>query len=483
MQHAPIALFVYNRPLHTRATIEALQKNTLSRDSELFIYSDAAKDETSQQDVKAVRDYLRTVDCFKTITIIERDENWGLARSIIDGVTTIVNTYGNIIVMEDDLITSHSFLQFMNDALTFYKEEKRVWHISGWNYPIATDGLNDVFLWRAMNCWGWATWADRWQYFEKDAERLIETFTPSDIQRFNLDGCQNFWTQVLQNHSHQSNTWAVFWYATIFQHQGLCLNPSRTFVQNIGIDGSGNNSGDQDRYRTMLNNAQTVTFESAILENTTALEKIKAFNKKLERSVKHRTYLKKSVLIAKVFLKYPLNYLRKFYRLFALRIRYPSAFIAGDTYISYDDIKLITLAKNSYVGHFTTLYVRNFSQAHNNSFFALGENSSIGEHNNIRASGGSIIIGDNCLISQNVSMIAADHAFEKGTLIIQQKWNEEKTNIIIGDDVWIGANSVILPGVTIESGAVIAAGSVVTKDVKHNTIVGGVPAKYLKERS
>jgi len=79
----------------------------------------------------------------------------------------LLNEYGKIIVLEDDLLTSPYFLKFMNEALEYYKNEKKVWHISGWNYPINNEGLDDVFFWRTMNCWGWATWADRWQYFEK----------------------------------------------------------------------------------------------------------------------------------------------------------------------------------------------------------------------------------------------------------------------------------------------------------------------------
>ena len=173
---------------HTKQTVEALQKNELASESDLFIYCDNAKNEEGQKIIDEVRNYVDSVDGFKKVTIIKREKNWGLANSIIDGVTKIVNEYGKIIVLEDDLVTSPYFLKFMNEALEYYKNEEKVWHISGWNYPINTDGLDDVFLWQLMNCRGWATWADKWQYYEKDVDKTIKEFSKEEIKRFNLDG-------------------------------------------------------------------------------------------------------------------------------------------------------------------------------------------------------------------------------------------------------------------------------------------------------
>ena len=280
MNLSPIVLFVYNRPDHTRQTIEALQKNELAKESELFIYSDEAKNDDARKSVDEVRKYIEKVDGFKKVTIIKREKNWGLANSIIDGVTKIVNEYGKIIVLEDDLVTSPYFLKFMNEALEFYERDDKVWHVSGWNYPIDTNDLDDVFLWRLMNCWGWATWANRWEYYEKDVNKLIASFTKRDIEKFNLDEVENVWGQVLANKKNKINTWAVFWYATIFKHSGLCLNPSKTFVINIGHDGSGVHCGDNDAYKhneLCLN--KSFKFINDTQENIIALERIKSFYK------------------------------------------------------------------------------------------------------------------------------------------------------------------------------------------------------------
>ncbi|WP_418181137.1 glycosyltransferase [Aliarcobacter lanthieri] len=280
---APIVLFTYNRPEHTKQTIEALQKNELALQSELFIYSDGGKDEKSWNEVNEVREYLKTVKNFKNITLIFQEKNIGLADSIISGVTKIVNEYGKIIVLEDDIVTSQYFLKFMNEALDFYEKEDNVWHISGWNYPISDENLNNTFLYRTMNCWGWATWKDRWNNYEKNPSKLISTFTQKDIYEFNLDNATNFWEQVIKNNNKQMNTWAIFWYATIFKNHGLCLNPTQSFVENIGFDGTGTNTGYRNNYSNNLYRQNyELRFENNLIENRTATDRIKLFYRENE---------------------------------------------------------------------------------------------------------------------------------------------------------------------------------------------------------
>ncbi|AJI54235.1 glycosyltransferase [Francisella philomiragia] len=302
---APIVLFVYNRPWHTQQTIEALRKNKLAIDSELFIYSDAPKNEGTIEKVQQVRDYIKSIDGFKKITIIEREKNWGLADSIIDGVTKIVNQYGKIIVLEDDIVTGTYFLKFMNDALEFYQNEEKVWHISGWNYPINTESLDDAFLWRVMNCWGWATWANRWQYYEKNVDKTIGEFTQEDIKRFNLDKSENFWEQIILNKEGKINTWAIFWYATIFKNSGLCLNPAKTFVENIGHDSTGEHCGSSDSYKSNeLSFKKNVEFTKDIKESMIAVQGVKEFFSLLKKPFYYRVINKLSrTLIQRNLLK------------------------------------------------------------------------------------------------------------------------------------------------------------------------------------
>lgn len=274
---APIVLFTYNRPWHTQQTIEALQKNELAKESELFIYCDGAKNDETVEKVNEVREYSKSIDGFKKITIIQRDRNWGLADSIIDGVTSLVNQYGKIIVLEDDIVTSPYFLKFMNDALDFYEDEENIWHISGWQYPIESDCSHDTFAWRMMNCWGWATWSDRWSFYKKNPFELIQKLSKYDKYRFDLDGIGNFWSQVENNNAGLLNTWAIFWYATIFQKNGLCINPAQSFVENIGFDGSGTNTGYRDNYARILNQKENFDFTDNIYEDIQALNLTKEF--------------------------------------------------------------------------------------------------------------------------------------------------------------------------------------------------------------
>jgi len=270
-------LFVYNRPLHTRQTVEALQKNDLAKDSDLVIFSDAPKNAEAVEAVREVREYIGTVTGFKTITIVERDRNWGLANSIIDGVTSVVNKHGRIIVLEDDLITSPFFLDFMNAALENYKEDEKVMHISGYMFPIDNAGLPETFFLRTASCWGWATWDRAWMHFEKNPERIMGEYTKQTINRFNLDGAYDFWTQVELNAAGVMDTWAIFWYESVFKEGGLCLHPKYSMVKNIGHDATGEHCRDTDTFGVQLANKTITEFERNHEEDVLALERTKAF--------------------------------------------------------------------------------------------------------------------------------------------------------------------------------------------------------------
>lgn len=274
---APIVLFVYNRPTHTRQTVEALQKNALSTDSDLIIFSDAPKKPEAAEAVREVRQYIHQIEGFKSITIVERENNIGLARSIIDGVTKVVNMYGRIIVLEDDLVTSPYFLNFMNMALETYQDDDKVMHISGYMFPIDNTGMPETFFSRTASCWGWATWNRAWRHFEKNPKRLLSEYTEQTIHHFNMDGSYNFWAQVEQNDRGLIDTWAVFWYASVFQKGGLCLHPKFSMVCNIGHDETGLHCGKSDTFAVQLADKPIVYFERNLVENALPLNRIKSF--------------------------------------------------------------------------------------------------------------------------------------------------------------------------------------------------------------
>lgn len=268
---APIVLFVYKRPWHTKKTIEALKKNVLSSKSELFVYCDAPRNEFDEEKVAEVRKYIKTIEGFKNVVIIKREKNWGLANSIIDGVTTIINQYGKIIVLEDDHVTGTYFLRFMNEALETYKNEDKVFGITGFAYPLKTvNNINNTFFLKDEGCWGWATWRRAWSYFEKDTNKLIQTFTKEMINTFNFEGSMDFWSQVIQNKQGKIDSWAIYWYATVFLNNGLYLHPKNSFVQNIGLDGSGVHCTESCDFDTVVTDNYDILFERDIKESELA---------------------------------------------------------------------------------------------------------------------------------------------------------------------------------------------------------------------
>ncbi len=285
---APIVLFVFARPDHTRRTLKALAANDLASQSDLFIYADAARNIDEVGRVSAVRALIYDVKGFRSVSVIERKTNYGLARNIIEGVTQVCVRHGCVIVLEDDIETSPHFLTYMNLALNKYSHDPKVWHVSGWNYPIDPEGLEDAFFWRVMNCWGWATWADRWQHFHKDPVQLIQTWSAQKIDRFNLDGSYEFWNQVKLNFSGEIETWAIFWYATIFDRKGLCLNPAKSLVHNIGHDGSGENCGDSYIFSHVDYPDKIEHFPGRVEESKLAVQKVSSFYSGLQRSVTKR---------------------------------------------------------------------------------------------------------------------------------------------------------------------------------------------------
>jgi hypothetical protein len=248
---APIVLFVYNRPFHTQQTVTAIQNNELAEDSELFIFSDGSKSESDLEQVQDVREYLQTIKGFKNLTITERKTNIGLAQSIISGVTEIVNRFGKVIVLEDDLITSPFFLRYMNDALDFYHDERRVMHVSAGTYPIGDFCKDDTYFLRVSLCWGWGTWKRAWDKFDRQID-VMQQFNSRMILRFDFDGTYNYWEQLELNRTGKFNTWFVFWYANVFLNNALVLFPARSLVRNIGHDGSGVHSGKTDVYDVKL---------------------------------------------------------------------------------------------------------------------------------------------------------------------------------------------------------------------------------------
>lgn len=292
MSLAPIVLFVYNRPWHTQQTVKALQNNNLADESILYIFSDGAKNDTEIENVEKVREYIKTIDGFKHITILERDKNYGLANSIISGVTEIVNKHGKIIILEDDLVTSRYFLSFMNDALEFYKDESKVISIHGYIYPIKSD-LPETFFVKGADCWGWATWKRGWDIFEDDSKKLLDELKDKNLEKkFDINGSYAY-TKMLSNQIEKKiDSWAIRWYASAFLKDKLTLYPGRRLVCNIGLDGSGTHSGNTNLYGTVVTNRPVKLINIPIRENKFVLKELEKYFRTTKKNIIKRIFYK-----------------------------------------------------------------------------------------------------------------------------------------------------------------------------------------------
>lgn len=285
---APILLFAYNRPRHLQHTVEALAHNPLAQESELFVFSDGARTEDDRKDVELVRSYIHTIEGFKTVHRIERDRNYGLAANIIDGVTDIVNRYGRVIVLEDDLVTAPSFLQFMNDALDTYADEPRVGHIQAYDFT-QNPRLPETFLIKFTGSWGWATWQRAWQHFNPDGQYLLNELHRRHLtRRFDFNGKYGFTRMLRRQVEGKNNSWAIRWNASLFLQDILSLNVGRSLVQNEGFDGSGTHCGADHLY------------EARLYKERLRVEKISPVTENLEaRKIFERYYARTNSLWAK----------------------------------------------------------------------------------------------------------------------------------------------------------------------------------------
>ncbi len=302
---APIALFTYNRPDHLRKTIDSLAKNTLAKESDLFIFSDGARhslDEggwSEKEKVEQVRKYIHTITGFKSVIIRESETNKGLAASIIFGVTELVHTYGKVIVLEDDLITSPHFLSFMNKGLDMYETENTVGSIHGYVYP-HTGELSETFFLKHTSSWGWATWKRSWDLFEKDGTKLLaELNTKNKLKEFNFGNTYDFSGMLQRQIDGKNNSWAIRWYASLFLNDKLSLYPGISLVQNIGQDGSGTNMKGSGKYYVRIAEKEPELYKILANKNELAAKSISNFFNSLKPSLMRRIIRKLKTIIKK----------------------------------------------------------------------------------------------------------------------------------------------------------------------------------------
>lgn len=473
MQHlAPIVLFIYNRPWHTEQTLNALKQNVLADKSTLYIFCDGHKEEANTEDIKninKVREIVKSKQWCKDVHIIERECNLGLANNIVQGVTEVVNKYGSIIVLEDDIVTSSGFLKYMNDALKFYQNIEEVMHISGYMYP-HKETLPETFFFNVPLCWGWATWKSAWTHFETNSIKLWNKLNMSEsFLEFDKFGGDFLSSQLAHNITGRLDTWFVKWHASVFINNGYTLYPCESLVNNIGFDNSGVHNIEQYQYKNDILAKSIKVVKIEFEENELAMQIVKSFYNELIRVNKKRFELKKFLKVK--FKSFARKILYKFFPEFKSLKNQKSTDIIYDTYIG-DNCKIYPKVrlKKTIIGSYS--YIAENSYLHNT---IIGKFCSIGPN---------LFAGAGLHPTNGISTHPMFYSTQKqnGLTLSKRDKVKEFLPIIIGNDVFIGMNVVILDGVTIGDGAVIGAGSVVSKDIPPYAIAIGNPIRIIKYR-
>ncbi len=280
---APIVLFVFNRPWHLKQTLTSLRQNELAQNSALYIFSDGPKSESDRKLVDEVREIIKAVDDFKTINIILRDKNLGLANSVISGVSEVIIKYEHVIVIEDDMIFSKSFLEYMNKILFFYQHDMKLFSVSGYNFPISIPSSykNEIYFSPRASSWGWATWQNRWDKADWNVTDFNNFFIDRDaVRTFNLGG-GDLTLMLKKQVEGKIDSWAVRWCYAHYKNKAYCAYPTKSFVMNIGTDKSGTHLKKTTKYNVELNeNSTQQNLPKNIFVNEQILKNFQSFFKK-----------------------------------------------------------------------------------------------------------------------------------------------------------------------------------------------------------
>lgn len=263
---APVVIFLYNRPEHTRKMLEYLDKDKKIDSTELFIFCDGAKRDIDKPNVERVRqivkEFQRTSRA-KKVSISFSETNKGLAKSVISGVSSVLDTDERVIVLEDDILVDCNFLTYMNDALEFYKKCDNIWSITGYSFEMKSlkNYKHDVYYSYRGCSWSWGTWADRWKLvdwevdsYQKDRRNL------RSIIKFNRGGLDLF-DMLTDQMEGRIDSWAVRWCYAQSKNNMYTIYPRYALISNIGCDGTGTHSGVTDKFVSNLKYNQDIKLE------------------------------------------------------------------------------------------------------------------------------------------------------------------------------------------------------------------------------
>jgi len=248
---SPICLFVYNRLLETQETIKALQNNFLANESDLIIFSDGYKSDNDKMEVMGVRDFIKNIQGFKSVKIYDSQTNKGLANSVIDGVSLVLEDFETVIVLEDDLLTTRNFLDFMNQGLDYYKMFNAVYAINGYSPDIGKESV-DLFKAKRAFPWGWATWEDRWNKDILSNNDISKHINKSVLKEFKNECGADVVGMLKETLNGKNSSWYIRWVFVNFLGKKVSIFPVKSKVINIGFTDKGTHCSEISAYKSQL---------------------------------------------------------------------------------------------------------------------------------------------------------------------------------------------------------------------------------------
>jgi len=292
---APIALFVYNRLNHVKKVIEALKKNHTAEKSKIYIFSDFSDSDKEQNKIRKIREYLRSINGFKELNIIQRKNNYGTSKNITAGLNYIFEKHDKCIILEDDILVSKNFLSQMNYFLAKFNKNKQIASIEGFMFPVNfRKDIPDYFFLKGTGCWGWATWRRSWKNYEISVQKLLKKFSGKKelVTEFDYYNSYPYYKMLKRQKYSKKKSWAIRWYASNFIKNNYTIYFKNTLVKNIGLDGTGENCriDYQINQKKFKNQTYKLMENENIKENKFAKKEIAKYLKK-KFSLNNKLYL------------------------------------------------------------------------------------------------------------------------------------------------------------------------------------------------
>lgn len=538
MKLAPIAVFAFNRPDHLRRCLESIASADLGEDSKVTVYCDGPRTQEDAQRCMEVGEVAASFSSRLKLTVVAREENFGLKRSIETGVSETVETAGRVIVIEDDLELSPATLRYFNEGLEKYEDQESVFQLSGYQFPISLSEIDsdpdrqmEAFFLPLTTSWGWATWKRAWNLYDGNpSDSKLDRFSSQEeLKSFNFGNSHDFEAMLRAAIAGDVDSWAIHWYDAVHRRRGLVLYPEESLIWNGGFDGSGRH-GERREFKRELRVPSDLSFRfpEVIETEESKAERARAFlrsNSKMDETDSGAAMKAGSTRQARTSpnglgtkllrrVKQPFTRLvqREVERELKRRRKQsrrserekkqsptaenietiPDDIVIQESANIYPTARLQNLSrKKGAIAVGAGSHVRGeLLTFWNSGSVEIGERSYIGEGTRIWSQA-EVRIGDDVLISHLVDIHDTDGhplnpedrlkdgraILERGEYLIPTK--TLSSPVVIEDQVWIGFKATVLKGVRVGKGAVVAACSVVTKDVPPYAIVVGNPARVV----